>query len=79
MLRALLIKVWKLHPTKQQLYGHLPHILQAIQERQARLAGHRRAKLGRAHEQRSLLDSDSRTHQCWPTHKNLYSSALCKH
>ena len=35
MLRALLNKSWRQHPTKQQLYGHLPPITKTIQVRQA--------------------------------------------
>ena len=33
MLRAILNKSWKQHPTKQQLYGHLPPITKTIQVR----------------------------------------------
>ena len=40
MLRAALDKSWKQHPTKKQLYGHLPPITQTIRERQTRHAGH---------------------------------------
>ena len=40
ILRAILNKSWRLHPTKQQLYGHLLPIMKTIQVRQTRLAGH---------------------------------------
>ena len=40
MLRAILNKSWRLHPTKQQLYSHLPLIMKTIQVRQTRHAGH---------------------------------------
>ena len=40
MLRAILNKSWRQHPTKQQLYGHLPPITKTIQVRWTRLAGH---------------------------------------
>ena len=33
MLLAILIKSWRQHPTKQQLYGHLPPIMKTIQVR----------------------------------------------
>ena len=33
MLRAILNKFWRQHPTKQQLYGHLPSITKTIQVR----------------------------------------------
>ena len=48
MLRAIFNKSWRQHPTKQQLYGHLPPITKTIQVRQTRHAGHcwrRRNKL----------------------------------
>ena len=40
MLRAVLNKSWRQHPTKHQLYGHLPPIMKTIQIRQTRHAGH---------------------------------------
>ena len=40
MLRAILNKSWRQHPTKHQLYGHLPHITKTIQARRTRHAGH---------------------------------------
>ena len=46
MLRAILNKSWKQHPTKQQLYGHLPPIMKTLDElvkvRRTRHAGHSR-------------------------------------
>ena len=40
MLRAILNKSWQQHPTRHQLYGHLPPITKTIQARQTRHAGH---------------------------------------
>ena len=40
MLRAILNKSWRQHPTKHQLYGHLPPIMKTIQVRRIRHAGH---------------------------------------
>ena len=40
MLRAILNKSWRQDPTKQQLYGHLPHITKTIQVRRTRHVGH---------------------------------------
>ena len=40
MLRAILNKSWWQHPTRRQLYGHLPPITKTIQVRWARHAGH---------------------------------------
>ena len=40
MLRAILNKSWRQHPTTRQLYGHLPPITTTIQVRSTRHAGH---------------------------------------
>ena len=40
MLRAVLNKSWRQHPTRLQLYGHLPPITKTIQVRRSRHAGH---------------------------------------
>ena len=40
LLRAILNKSWRQHPTRHQLYGHLPPITKTIQVRQTRHAGH---------------------------------------
>ena len=40
MLRAILNKSWRQHPTRHQLYGHLPPITKTIQLRRTRHAGH---------------------------------------
>ena len=40
MLCAILNKSWRQHPTRHQLYGHLPPITKTIQVRRARHAGH---------------------------------------
>ena len=40
MLWAILNKSWRQHPTKQQLYSHLPPITKTIKIRQTRHAGH---------------------------------------
>ena len=39
MLRAILNKSWRQHPTRHQLYGHLPPIMKTIQVRWTRYAG----------------------------------------
>ena len=39
-LRAILDKSWRQHPTRHQLYGHLPPITKTIQVRRTRHAGH---------------------------------------
>ena len=40
MLRAILCKSWQQHPTRHQLYGHLPPTTKTIQVRRTRHAGH---------------------------------------
>ena len=40
MSRAILNKSWRRHPTRRQLYGHLPPITKTIQVRRTRHAGH---------------------------------------
>ena len=40
VLRAILNKSWQQHPTRHQLYGHLPPITKTIQVRRTRHAGH---------------------------------------
>ena len=40
MLRAMLNKSWRQHPTKHQLYGHLPPNRKTIKVRRTRHAGH---------------------------------------
>ena len=39
-LRAILNKSWRQHPTKQQLYGHLPPVTKTIKNRRIRHVGH---------------------------------------
>ena len=40
ILRAILNKSWQQHPTRHQLYGHLPPITKTIQVRRTRHSGH---------------------------------------
>ena len=40
MLRAILKKSWRQHPTRHQLYGHQPPITKTIKVRRTRHAGH---------------------------------------
>ena len=40
MLRAILNRSWQQHPSRNQLYGHLPPITKTIQARRTRHAGH---------------------------------------
>ena len=77
MLRAILNKSWRQHPTKHQLYGHLPPITKIIQVRQTRHAGH-------CLRSRDKLISDvllwtpaySRAKAGWPA--RIYIQQLCE-
>ena len=40
MLRAILNRSWRQHPTRHQLYGHLPPVTKTIQARRAKHTGH---------------------------------------
>ena len=40
MLREILNKSWQQHPTRRQLYGHLPLVTKTIQPRRTKHAGH---------------------------------------
>ena len=76
MLRAILNKSWRQHPTRHQLYGHLPPIMKTIQVRQTRHAGH-------YWRSRDKLISDVLlwTPHIWPgksrtTSMNIHSAAM---
>ena len=60
MLRVILNKSWRQHPTKQQLYSHLPSITKTINVRRTRHAGH-------CWISRGVLISDVRL--CTPLHR----------
>ena len=73
MLWAILNKSWRQHPTRHQLYGHLPPITKTIQVRRTR---------------HTLLEKQGRTHKwctlmshTWPcksrtTSTNIHSAAM---
>ena len=76
MLRAILNKSWRQHPTRHQLYGHLPPIMKTIQVRRTRHAGH-------CWRSRDELISDvlSGTPHTWPcksrtTSTNIHSATM---
>ena len=55
-LRAILNKSWRQHPTKQQLYVHLPPITKTIQVRQTTHAEQYWRSRGRAHKWCTPMD-----------------------
>ena len=69
MLEAVLNKSWKQHPSKQQLFGHLPPILQATQISRTRYAGQ---SLSSKDEQHSPMDSYIYSCKGYLTSKSLH-------
>ena len=67
MLRAVMNKSWKQHPTKQQLCGHLPPISKTIQIKQTRHAGHCRRSKDELISDVFLWTPFTRTSKCWTT------------
>ena len=76
MLRAILNKSWRQHPTRHQLYGHLPPIPKPIQVRRTRHAGTLLEKQGRAHKWCTLMDPYTRPRKSRTTSTNIHSAAL---
>ena len=72
---AALNKSWKQHPTKQQLFSHLPPKLSETSKMRCALQEKKR----QTNKQHSPTDSFTRTQQCWLSNKNLRSSALYEH
>ena len=72
MLRAILNRSWRQHPTKQQLYGHLPPISKTIKIRRTRYAGHS----GRAHKWCTPMDPFTWPSKSRATSSNLHTAAL---
>ena len=76
MLRSILNKSWRQHPTRHQLYGHLPPITKTIQVRRTRHAGRCWRSRGRTHKRCTLMDPHT-----WPcegrtTSTNIHSAAM---
>ena len=64
MLRAILNKSWQQHPTRHQLYGHLPTITKNIQVRQSQTCRTLLEKQGWTHKWCTLMDPHT-----WPCKK----------
>ena len=73
MLWAILNKSWRQHPTKQQLYGHLPPIMKTIEVKRTRYVGH----CWRSGDELILLwtPSHKRAKAGWPA--RTYIQQLC--
>ena len=77
MLRAILNKSWWQHPTRNQLYGHLPPITKTIQVRRTRHAGHGwRSKDELISDVLPWTPTYGRAKAGWPA--RTYMQELCK-
>ena len=76
MLRAILNKSWRQHPTKQQLYGYQPPITKTIQVRRTRQAGHCwRSRDELVSDELLWTPSHGRAKAGWPA--RIYIQQLC--
>ena len=69
MLRAILNKSWRQHPTRHQLYGHLPPITKTIQVRRTRHAG-------RTHKWYTLMNPHTWPCKSRTTSTNIHSPTM---
>ena len=76
MLRAILNKSWQQHPTRHQLYSHLPPIMKTIQVGRTRHAGHCLEKQGRTHKRCTLMDPHTWPCKSRTTSTNIHSAAM---
>ena len=77
MLRAILNKFWRQHPTKHQLYSHLPPIMKTIQVKRTRYAGHcRRSRDKLVSDVLLWTPTYGRTKAGWPA--RTYIQQLCE-
>ena len=76
MLRAILNKSWRQHPTRHKLYGHLPPITKTIQARRTRHCRTLLEKQGRAHKRCTLMDPHTWPCKSRTTSTNKHSTAM---
>ena len=76
MLRAILNKSWQQHPTRHQLYGHLPPITKTIQVRRTRHAGTLLEKQRWTHKRCTLMDPHTWPRKSRTTSSNVHSAAM---
>ena len=76
MLPAILNKSWKQHPTKQQLYDHLPLISKTIQRRRTRNAGLCCRSKDEPISDIFPMDPFTQIYKFWTTNSNLSIRAL---
>ena len=75
ILQAILNKSWWQHPTKHQLYGHLPPIMKTIKVRRTRNAGHWRNRDKVISDVLQWTPSYGQAKAGWPT--QTYIQQLC--
>ena len=78
MLRAVLNKSWRQHPTRLQLYGHLPPITKTIQVRANQTRRTLLEKQGRAHKRCTPMDHPLMDVQEWGRPARTYIQQLCE-
>ena len=76
MLRAILNKSWRLHPTRHQLYGHLPPITKTIQVKTNQTCRTLLEKQGRTHKRCTLMDPHTWPCKSRTTSTNIHSAAM---
>ena len=76
MLHAILNKSWRQHPTRHQLYDHLPPITKTIQVRRIRHSGHCWRSRGRTHKRCTLMDPHTWPCKSRTTSTNIHSAAM---
>ena len=77
MLCVVLNDSWKQHPTKQQLYGHLPPHLKNHSSEINKTCKALREKEGQTHKQHFSMDPYTWMCHFWPTSKNFHLHQLC--
>ena len=79
MLRVILNKSWKEHPTRQQSYDHLPLITKNIQVTRTTPAGHLSKGKERTHKKRFGMYPFAWMCLSWSTNNNLSTTTLYGH
>ena len=68
---------WEQHPTKQQVFGHLPPISKMILVKRTQHAEHCWKIKDELIREGFFIDPNTWTWQSWTTSKNLFTVALC--
>ena len=76
MLQAILNKSWWQHPTRHQLYGHLPPIMKTIQVRRTRHAGHCSVMYSYGPPHMAKQKQDDQLEHIYSSYVRIYGVAL---